>query len=90
MCQAPTSKMSFFESVVSMGKAAIQRIQSGPDPHEVRSVNPSDLAPVPTVDRHGSLVLCGPRTVGRGNAAMEIYEVVIHSEKYSFRSYYYH
>jgi len=52
-----------FNQVVSMGKAALQRIQSPPDPNLVKSIDPSVLAPVPACQREGPLVLYGPRTV---------------------------
>jgi hypothetical protein len=39
---------SLFSSVVSMGKAALDRIQGPTDPNVVKAVNHADLAPVPT------------------------------------------
>ncbi len=85
-----------FNQVVSMGKAALQRIGQGPsDPNVVRPVSPADLARVPTVEREGCLQLVGPRPgasvatspTGQGpSVAAVVYEVVAHTEKgQSFR-----
>ena len=38
---------SIWNSVVSAGKSALEKIQSGSDPNTVKSINPADFAPVP-------------------------------------------
>ncbi len=81
---------SLFSSVVNIGKAALERIQQADNPCQVRQVNPTDLALVPACQREGCLVLYGPKKVKKGrtdNADAEpvIYEIVILSEKQSFR-----
>jgi hypothetical protein len=81
--------------MVSMGKAALQRMQSPPDPNLVRPVDPSALAPVPTLRRSGPLVLYGPKEMSVAEAASAAsvsmgdglldppvkYEIVLHTEK---------
>jgi hypothetical protein len=74
-----------FSSVMSIGKAALDWIQGPTDPNLVKVVSQSELAPIPTQDRDGCLVLFGPKP-GPKKEAPPIYEVVVHSEKnYSFR-----
>ena len=74
--------MSFLSSVVSLGKAALDRIASGTsDPNLVKAVSPSELASAPIQGREGPIVFYGPRTVGRGKAQEVIFEVVVHTEK---------
>lgn len=69
-----------FSSVVSMGKAAIQRIQGPVDPNVVRPVNPSDYLHAPTQDRQDGLIFYGP--IGRKNAKEgENYDIVVLAEK---------
>ena len=78
---------NLFSSVMSIGKAALDRIQGPTDPNLVKVVHQSELAPIPTQDRDGCLVLFGPKP-GPKKEAPPIYEVVVHSEKnsnYSFR-----
>ena len=76
--------MSFFSSVVSIGKMAIQRMQSPADPNLVKSVSSADLAPLNTQDRHGPFVLCGPKRVAaakKGDPDVILYEIIVHAEK---------
>ena len=77
--------MSFFNSVMSMGKAALQRMSAPPDPNLVKAVGPAEFVSVPVVGREGCMVLYGPRTVGKGEHRREVYEVVAQSEKQSYR-----
>ena len=83
---------SLLNSVVSMGKAALQRMQAPPDPNQVRPVSPADLAPVPVAERDGCLQLVGPRKLAGTRAPdgtpgpVVVHEVVAHTEKgQSFR-----
>jgi hypothetical protein len=70
---------NLLSSMVSMGKAAMQRLQAPVDPTAVVSVSHSDLAAVHAVDREDCLVLYGPRKVAK--IPEDIYEVVVHTEK---------
>ena len=75
---------SFFSSVVSIGKMAIQRMQAPPDPNLVKSVTASELASLPTVDRHGPFLLCGPKKVPgdrRGDPDIIVYEIIVQGER---------
>ena len=73
--------MSFFDSVVSMGKAAIQRIQlqAQTDPNAVKAANANDFVRVATVDRNGCCVLYGPRSCRDRDGNHELYEVVVNT-----------
>ena len=76
--------MSFFSSVVSIGKMAIQRMQGPSDPNLVKSVSSAELAPLNTQDRHGPFALVGPRTVPaakKGDPDVILYEIIVHAEK---------
>ena len=77
--------MSFLDSLVSVGKAALQRMSAPSDPNAVKSASASELASVSVVGRESCLVLYGPREVGAANNKRIVFEVVAHSEKNSFR-----
>ncbi len=62
-------------------EASEKNLFKGPtDPNVVKAVNQSDLAPIPTIDRDGCLVLLGPKPSSKKDAT-PIFEVVAHSEK---------
>ena len=42
---------NWMNSVMNMGKAALERIAAPVDPNQVRLVNTTVLAPIPTMDR---------------------------------------
>lgn len=75
---------SLFSTVMSMSKAAIQKMQGPMDPNLVRFIPHNDLAAVPVVDREGALVLIGPRSqmaAKKEEGTIELYEIVAHTEK---------
>jgi len=61
----------------------MDRLSASSSPNLVKSVSPSELAPVPIQDREGCLVFYGPRKAQKNEPP--IYEVVVNSDKHSFR-----
>ena len=43
---------NWMNSVMNMGKAALERMAAPADPNQVRLVNTTLLAPIPTMDRY--------------------------------------
>jgi hypothetical protein len=66
-----------FNSVVSMGRSAIQRFQGDLDPYVVRPVDAAEYNSVFTQDRHDGLVFCGPRKAKIFKKDVELYEIVV-------------
>lgn len=69
-----------FNSVLSLGKGVIQRMQAPENPFLVKGVNPSDLSSIPTQDRHECIVFYGP-CLRRREAEEAFFELIVHSEK---------
>ena len=42
---------NWMNSVMSLGKAALERMSAPVDPNQVKVVNTTELAPIPTMDR---------------------------------------
>ena len=42
---------NWMNSVMNMGKAALERMAAPADPNQVRVVSTTELAPIPTIDR---------------------------------------
>ena len=82
---------SLLNSVMSMGKAALEKMAAPADPNQVKVVNAAELAPTPIVEREGCMLLYGPkapsglqgvRSMKGGGDTIPTYEIVVHSEKY--------
>ena len=43
---------NWMNSVMNMGKAALERMAAPADPNQVRVVNTTELTPIPTIDRY--------------------------------------
>jgi calcium-independent phospholipase A2 len=70
-----------FNSVVSLGKTALGKIQGSSDPNVVKAVNPTEFATVPTQDREDCLMLYGPRTVTVKKEVIQLFDIVVLSDK---------
>ena len=43
---------NWMSSVMNLGKAALERMSAPVDPNQVKVVNTTELAPIPTMDRY--------------------------------------
>ena len=43
---------NWMNSVMNLGKAALERMSAPVDPNQVKVVNTTELAPIPTMDRY--------------------------------------
>ena len=69
-----TMASGLFNSVVSLGRTAMQRFQGDFDPYLVRTVNTKDYGTIVTQDRHEGLLFCGPKKLKKEE---EVYEVIV-------------
>ena len=61
LCALFSAKMAnWMNSVMSMGKAALEKMAAPADPNQVKVVNTTELAPIPTMDRYVSNALYFP------------------------------
>ena len=63
-----------FNSVVSLGRTAMQRFSADFDPFLVRTVNSKEYGTVVTQDRHEMLLFCGPKRLKKDE---EVFEVIV-------------
>ena len=50
--QSSSSMSSMLNSVMSYGKAALEKMAAPADPNQVKAVTAAELAPVPTIERY--------------------------------------
>lgn len=70
-----------FKSVLDAGKSAMDKYLNSSDPNLVKAVNPKDYAPVPVQDREDCMILYGPRTVTVKKEQLQIFDIVVNSDR---------